>query len=179
MNQRTTTDTARGRWTTKMKGRWTQGGGRWGAREAPKTPRERRPPSTHSCHLRGALIGPSQLVGMGAAQKAPKQARERDPPGAHSRQLAVALIGPCEVGGNGGPKTTQNRGGKATPRVPIAINRRGLDWPPRFTGMSTQKTPKVEWERHPLGAHFPQPRGALIGPRGWWQWAPKSRPKRR
>ena len=73
-----------GKVDNKDEGRWRQGEGRWGAREATKTPRERRPRGAHSHHPKGALIGPRGWREW-APKKAPKTEGERHPTGAHSR----------------------------------------------------------------------------------------------
>ena len=149
---------------------------RWGAREAPKTPRERRPPGAHSRHLRGALIGP-----RGWRECAPKRrpnSKGKAPPGRPFPSVAGALIGP-RGWREWAAKKRPKRRRKGALRAPIPVNRGGLDRPPRFTGMGTQKAPKAEGKRRLPGAHSPHPRGALIGPSGWRQWTPESRPKRR
>ena len=61
---------------------------------------------------------------------------------------------------------------------PFSSPRGDLDRPPPVAGMGAQKAPETARGRRPLGAHSRHLQGALIGPRGWWDWAPKRRPKR-
>ena len=129
----------------------------------------------HSRHPWEALIGPH-----GWQDWAPKRRLKRQGEGAPRAPIPTNSGGPCSPpagGGNGHPKGARNGKGKAPPGRPFPPPARGLDRPPRVVGLGAQKAPKTPHKMRLLGAYSRYPRGTLISPCGWREWAPKTHPK--